>query len=168
MTEQPNNGQKSQGSWLVRRAAEVAGWTLVALGIAALVLPGPGLLTIVAGLALLATRYTWAERLLTPVRVRAYQLAKRGVQTWPRIIGSTLGALGLVAIGIVWGIGLPVPDWWPLDRRLWLAGEWLTGVVLIASGAFALALIAYSYGRFRRHAVEDGTGEPHDPAEGTL
>jgi Putative transmembrane protein (PGPGW) len=40
------------------------GFTLLALGIIMLALPGPGLLTIVLGLGILAAEYVWARRLL--------------------------------------------------------------------------------------------------------
>lgn len=40
------------------------GLGLVLLGLFLLVLPGPGILTIAAGLAVLATEYTWARNLL--------------------------------------------------------------------------------------------------------
>jgi len=42
----------------------VVGFTLVALGIAMLVLPGPGIVTIMLGLAILSAEYVWARRLL--------------------------------------------------------------------------------------------------------
>jgi hypothetical protein len=55
----------------VRRIARVVGgWTLLGVGGALLVLPGPGLLVIAAGLALLATEYEWAARLLHKVKAR--------------------------------------------------------------------------------------------------
>lgn len=93
--------------WVKRRAIEAAGWLLIVSGGAALVLPGPGLLCLVGGLALLSLRYAWAKRLLRPVRARAFLLASKGVQTWPRIVSSMLGGLVLVGIGIVWGVGSP-------------------------------------------------------------
>ena len=48
----------------------LAGLTLISVGIALLVLPGPGWGSILLGLAILATEYTWANRLLAPVRRR--------------------------------------------------------------------------------------------------
>jgi uncharacterized protein (TIGR02611 family) len=53
----------------------VVGLALLAVGAALLVLPGPGLLVIVGGLALLATEFAWARRLLLRVRERAKQLS---------------------------------------------------------------------------------------------
>lgn len=54
----------------------VGGFALLGGGAAMLVLPGPGLLVIIAGLALLATEFVWAERALTAARRRAEQGAK--------------------------------------------------------------------------------------------
>jgi len=42
----------------------VMGGTVVLIGVALLVLPGPGLLVIAAGLAILATEFLWAKRAL--------------------------------------------------------------------------------------------------------
>ncbi|HSB62043.1 MAG TPA: PGPGW domain-containing protein [Vicinamibacteria bacterium] len=53
-----------------RLVVGVVGGTVLALGIALLVLPGPALLVIPAGLAILATEFVWARRLLRRVRDR--------------------------------------------------------------------------------------------------
>lgn len=131
------------------------GWILLVLGVAALILPGPGLLGVAAGLALLASQYPWAKRLLRPVKARALQLAIKGVQTWPRIGLSIVSGSALIAVGIAWGLHPPVPQWWPLNARWWLVGGWTTGVTLIFSGVTALALIIYSYRRFRYPSTKD-------------
>jgi uncharacterized protein (TIGR02611 family) len=63
---------KAPGAKVVRRVVlEIIGWILVVAGVAALVLPGPGLLMIFAGLVILSQEYEWAERRLEPVKVRA-------------------------------------------------------------------------------------------------
>jgi uncharacterized protein (TIGR02611 family) len=49
---------------MLRVGKIVAGFTLLVLGVALLVLPGPGWLTIAAGLAILAGEFEWARRLL--------------------------------------------------------------------------------------------------------
>lgn len=49
----------------------VAGSVLLAVGIALLVLPGPGIPLVVAGLALLGTQFPWARRALEWLRARA-------------------------------------------------------------------------------------------------
>lgn len=132
-----------------RTGLEILGWALVVLGIAGLVLPGPGLLTLVAGLAVLSQQYEWAERRLHPVKERAFQAARLGVQTWPRIIASALGAFWLIAAGVLWIVQPAAPRWWPVDEYWWLLGGWGTGVSLVASGLLALTLLGYSIRRFR-------------------
>lgn len=46
----------------------VVGTTVLLIGIALLVLPGPAFLVIPLGLGILATEFMWARRLLTRVR----------------------------------------------------------------------------------------------------
>jgi uncharacterized protein (TIGR02611 family) len=54
------------------------GFVLVAVGIVLLVIPGPGILLIAAGLAVLATEYAWARRLLDQAKTRAQRFRRRG------------------------------------------------------------------------------------------
>jgi uncharacterized protein (TIGR02611 family) len=56
-----------------RIAVTVAGGAVLLAGIAMLVLPGPGILLIIVGLAILATEYVWAERLLKQAKEKAEQ-----------------------------------------------------------------------------------------------
>ena len=59
----------------------VLGLALVVGGIVLLVLPGPGLLVIIAGLAVLASEFAWAEFLLDKAKeqaARAGGAAKKG------------------------------------------------------------------------------------------
>jgi uncharacterized protein (TIGR02611 family) len=48
----------------VRTAKTISGFALLGAGITMLALPGPGWLTIIAGLSLLAGEFRWARRLL--------------------------------------------------------------------------------------------------------
>jgi uncharacterized protein (TIGR02611 family) len=48
---------------------------MLAGGVVMLVLPGPGLAVILLGLAVLATEYDWAARLLAGIRRRASRMA---------------------------------------------------------------------------------------------
>jgi uncharacterized protein (TIGR02611 family) len=48
----------------------VIGFSMLAIGIAFIFLPGPALLVIPAGLAILAIEYPWARRLLRVLRER--------------------------------------------------------------------------------------------------
>lgn len=141
---------KARGGATAKRVVlETLGWLLVIGGIAALVLPGPGLLGLFAGLALLSQQYEWAERRLAPVKKKALEAAEDSVRTWPRIVGSTVAAVLLVAAGVLWLVHPPVPGWWPLADRWWLAGGWGVGVTQVLSGLIALGMIVYSFRRFR-------------------
>ena len=51
-------------SKVVRAAVVLAGFVVVLVGLAMIPLPGPGLLVVAAGLALLALEFVWAERVL--------------------------------------------------------------------------------------------------------
>ena len=55
----------------------VLGFTVVLLGIAMLVLPGPGLLVIAVGLGMLALEFAWAERVLERTLERMTQTGTR-------------------------------------------------------------------------------------------
>jgi uncharacterized protein (TIGR02611 family) len=62
----------------------VTGVVLVLVGALMLVLPGPGLLVILIGLALLATEFAWARRALD--RLKA--VSRRATQTLRRVAGK--------------------------------------------------------------------------------
>ncbi len=100
----------------------IVGGLIVAVGLATIPLPGPGWLTVIAGLVVLATEFTWAERLL--------DYTKRNVRAWTDWLGRQplwvrLGITALTA-AFVYGVlvvvmhltGVPgwVPGWVPLWR----------------------------------------------------
>ena len=126
----------------------VVGAVLIAVGIAALVLPGPGLLLILVGLIVLATEFEWAEKRVDYMRGKALTAAAAGVATWPRIIVSAVSALAVLAAGVVWGLDPEIPEVWILGPHLPLAG-WTTGGSIIGGGIIALGLLVYSVKRFR-------------------
>lgn len=137
MRNRPGNAYRNP---MARAGATVIGGTLVLIGILLLVLPGPGLLLVFAGLLVLAKGIPSVERYIAPVRTRAMDAAEQSVTTKPRIALSILAGLGLMGSGVVWGVvpGLPF-------------GGWATGSSLILSGILLLALLVYSYRRHRRH-----------------
>lgn len=70
---------KRLGYVAVRRLAlEIIGWTLIVLGIAALFLPGPGLLMLFAGTVVLSRQYEWFDRRLLSIKRVAMEGASRG------------------------------------------------------------------------------------------
>ncbi len=137
------------GAAAKRVVLEVVGWLLVIGGIAALVLPGPGLLMLFAGLVVLSQQYEWAERRLAPVERAAMRTAAEGVENWFRIAVSTCGALVLIGLGVLWLANPDVPSWWWFRDSWWLPGAPWAGLSLVLSGLIALALIGWSYYKFR-------------------
>ena len=105
-----------------RVAVGIGGGLVVAFGLATIPLPGPGWLTVIAGLFVLATEFTWAERLL--------EFTKRHVRRWTDWLGRQplwlRGLLALATAAFVYGVvvvtlhlvGVPgwVPGWVPLWR----------------------------------------------------
>ena len=53
---------------LKRIAVAIIGGTVLAIGLALVVLPGPAIVVIPVGLAILATEFLWARRMLDRVR----------------------------------------------------------------------------------------------------
>jgi hypothetical protein len=139
---------------LRKTGVTLVGWLLLLVGVVALVLPGPGLLMMLAGLVILSQEYAWAERRVEPIKVKAFDLAAYSVRTWPRIAGSVAGALWVIAAGLVWSIDPEIPEVWVVGPRLPLGGL-ATGMSIVLSGVIALGLVGYSIRRFR--------GAPEDP-----
>ncbi|MDQ4097531.1 MAG: PGPGW domain-containing protein [Actinomycetota bacterium] len=67
-----------------RIAVLLLGVVLVVAGLAMLVLPGPGLLVVIAGLVVLATEFAWAEHLLDRARQQAAKAKERAGGMWRR------------------------------------------------------------------------------------
>lgn len=132
--------------WFRRTAGEILGWILVVGGLALLVLPGPGLLALVAGIALLAPHYTWAHRILDPLHDHAVAAAKDGVSTRGRVLAGVAGVVWLLGLGLVWILSPPIPEfsWWGWSIGPQLPGGRAAGIGLIASGIAGGALLAYS------------------------
>ena len=64
-------------SWVRRLIVFVIGSTILIAGLLMLVLPGPGILVIIVGLAILATEFVWAERLLIRAREQVARVAQK-------------------------------------------------------------------------------------------
>lgn len=124
------------------------GLVLCVVGGLLMVLPGPGLLLVLAGVVVLSYEFTWAQRLVEPVRTRALQAAEASISSPIRVAASIMAGLGLIAAGIGW-IVLP---WLPLSGVP-------SGLGLIISGFVLLGLLAYTARRYGR------LGLPRDEAD---
>lgn len=138
--------------WFTRTGSETLGWTFVLLGLLMLLLPGPGLLTIVAGVALLSRHYEWAELMLEPLHRRAVDGAIYGVATIPRIIMSFLGVFAIAFVGWVWWSSPRIPEFSILGvgfgPELPAAG-WVGALGIWFSAAFGAGLLIYSIIKYR-------------------
>ena len=95
----------------------VVGTGVIGLGLVLIPLPGPGWLIVFGGLAILATEFAWAGRLL--------DFARRHVGVWSvwvtrrsRLVRALLGvATLLVVAGAVWiyDVVVGLPGWIPLQ-----------------------------------------------------
>ncbi|XRQ10416.1 PGPGW domain-containing protein [Actinomadura welshii] len=130
--------RRSYGRHATRGALAVIGGCVLLTGVALLVLPGPGLLLVLAGLLILARAIPSVERFVEPVRVRAIQAAEESVTSWWRLTGSVLTGLALIGAGVLWAV----------EPRLPLSGL-STGLGLVLSGAILFALLFWSHRRVR-------------------
>jgi uncharacterized protein (TIGR02611 family) len=82
----------------------LVGTGVVLVGVVMLPLPGPGWLTIFLGLGILATEFTWAQRLLGQVRafVAAWTSWVARQPWWGQAL---IGALGLAFLVVLAGAG---------------------------------------------------------------
>jgi uncharacterized protein (TIGR02611 family) len=67
-----------------RLVIAVLGFTVLLIGVAMIVTPGPSILVIVLGLAILATEFIWARRLLNQIRGQLQDKALRPVRWFKR------------------------------------------------------------------------------------
>jgi uncharacterized protein (TIGR02611 family) len=84
---QDQTAKRFSAGWLLRLLRKVAvalvGGLVVVLGLALIVLPGPAVVVIPFGVAILATEFEWAQRLLLQIRALATRVLDR-VKRRPR------------------------------------------------------------------------------------
>jgi len=97
---------------LGRLARTVGGFTLVGVGLAGLVLPGPGWLLILLGLGLLP--YAWAQRTIRAIRRRVPGIPEDG-----RIPASTW-----IVMGVVIALASALTVLFGAEVARWAAGLW--------------------------------------------
>jgi uncharacterized protein (TIGR02611 family) len=95
-----------------RACIVVGGFAVLAAGVLLLVLPGPGLLLIAAGLGILSMEFRWAARLRRSVVRRMERVAPRNPAH--RRIGAAV-AVALAVAGTVLTAVFGLPDFLPVD-----------------------------------------------------
>lgn len=99
-----------QRHWIVRALVVATGATVVLAGLVMLLAPGPALVVIPIGLAMLALEFAWAERMLEAVIDRAEaagQAAKETSATQRLVLAG--GALLAIAAIVTWAAVGDVP-----------------------------------------------------------
>jgi uncharacterized protein (TIGR02611 family) len=104
-----------------RVAVGIVGGLIVALGLVTIPLPGPGWLTVIAGLFVLATEFTWAERLLEFTRrhVKRWTDWVNAQPVWVRLLLAAATAAFVYGVLVVTLHLTGVPDWVPGWVPLW-------------------------------------------------
>jgi uncharacterized protein (TIGR02611 family) len=122
----------------------VVGGLLLVAGLAALVLPGPGMLLCILGLIVLASEYVWAQRSLHWARRKSQQSIERGASSRLATYGSVAAGIGLLGVGLTELIvGLPVVTS-------------LSAVMLMASGLVVIGTTGWS--RRQHLRAQPGSG----------
>ncbi len=104
-----------------RLGVGIVGALIVVVGLITIPLPGPGWLTVILGLIVLSTEFSWAERLL--------HFTRRHVTSWTEWVGRQALwlrlLLGLATAAFVYGVVVVclhltgVPSWGPSWSPLW-------------------------------------------------
>jgi len=99
-----------QRSFLVRMLYTIFGFLVLIAGLLMLVLPGPALIIIPLGLALLSLEFVWAEGLLERALERAEAAKRKAQQTTrtQRILTAIAAALAVAGL-VVWGVLGDIP-----------------------------------------------------------
>ena len=116
---------------------------LLVMGVALLILPGPGFLLIAGALALLATQFDWAKRPLRFARRQAQAGIDEVAGSRWRSSLAVLCAVLLVVVGVLDLAGLDIP---------WVNA--LSAVMLILSGLFLIGTLVYAL----RRSASSGLG----------
>ena len=100
--EREETVEQARAHIAVRIARMTLGAVIVILGVAMLVLPGPGFLAIAGGLFILAKDVAWADRLLQHLRKRVPGIPDDGKIPRSQIVTMSVMGLGALALSAWW------------------------------------------------------------------
>lgn len=100
--EREETVEEARAHIAVRVARMTLGAVIVILGVAMLVLPGPGVLAIAGGLFILAKDVAWADRLLQHLRKKVPGIPDDGKIPRSQIVTMVFMTLGAIAVSIWW------------------------------------------------------------------
>jgi uncharacterized protein (TIGR02611 family) len=86
-----------------RIAVTVVGFVVLLAGLVMMVTPGPGIVVILVGLAILATEWAWAERALDRAKQRGENVFRQATASPARIaLSVALTLAGIAAAVVAW------------------------------------------------------------------
>ncbi len=148
--------------------AAVVGSAVTLVGVALLVLPGPGFLLVAAGLGILATQFVWARGPLRYARRKAEQGVDEIVRSPWRTAFAVVCGLVPAAVGVAHLSEVRVP----------VVDPYLNGLIawsVIASGLFLVGLVVYARARGgisdvadARRALRERGGAPATGLSGSV
>jgi uncharacterized protein (TIGR02611 family) len=95
--DRERTAERARHNIIVRLVLITVGTIVTLAGLAALVLPGPGLVLILIGLGILAQEVSWAERLLAYARRKAKLDKVKTQPTWVKVAIWVFTVLGIGA-----------------------------------------------------------------------
>ena len=102
------------------------GVLVICAGLVMMVAPGPGIVGIAVGLAILATEYDWAERWLQKAKDKAQEAKARAEQMDPKVRRRRVIVAVIVTVVLAAAVGAYVATYdWPtpaVDGWNWVQG----------------------------------------------
>jgi len=136
--------------WIGRNSKRLAvfllGTTIVGAGLAMLVLPGPGLLVVIVGLAVLATEFAWAERALDRTTATAANAASK-------VTNNAAGRRAMVMSGVCMVIG-------GATVAVLLGDHRLIGASVLVAGLIALGTLLPGVQRWIEQRTQPAADRP--------
>lgn len=88
--------EKARRNVFLRIGTIVVGFTVLLGGVAMMILPGPGILGILAGLGILSRELSWAERWMEAVKKRAKIEELKEQPKWVQVLTWTITAVAVI------------------------------------------------------------------------
>lgn len=103
--------ERARRNVIVRVAVISFGTLVTILGVLMLVLPGPGIVVVIAGLGILSTEVTWAERLLAYAKRKAKVDTVTDQHPWIKPVSIVVTVIAC-AVSIAYALGwIPAIEW---------------------------------------------------------
>lgn len=115
---------------ITKMVVTLVGVLVMAAGLVMMVTPGPGIVGLLLGLAILSTEWRWADRWLDAARAAAHRAAEKAKQMDPVVRRQRLAltAMVTVLVGLLVWVVIDLLGWPRLAVTGW---DWLQGIVTV-------------------------------------